>query len=201
MIFDKITYKLADKLVESQEKLNLALFHCNEALARRNIEGINSIYEIEDKIRLIEADNTVRNSIIEGTITEFADETLSIVGDYAFYDCTSLSSIDLPECNYVGSSAFGNCTALTSVNLPMCSYIGMFAFENCTSLTAISLGYSSVATLCYGALNNTPISNSTYTGSFGSIYVPASLVEAYKVANDWSAYADRITAMEVLENE
>ena len=41
----------------------------------------------------------------------------------------------------------------------------------------------------------TPIKDSSYTGTFGSIYVPASLVDAYKTANYWSDIADRITAI------
>jgi hypothetical protein len=39
------------------------------------------------------------------------------------------------------------------------------------------------------------MSISTLTGTFGSIYVPASLVNAYKSAANWSFYADRITAI------
>jgi hypothetical protein len=37
------------------------------------------------------------------------------------------------------------------------------------------------------------MSDSTLTGSFGSIYVPFSLVGAYKTATNWATYADRIT--------
>ena len=40
------------------------------------------------------------------------------------------------------------------------------------------------------------MSLSTLTGAFGSIYVPASLVTAYKTATNWATYADRITAIE-----
>lgn len=40
------------------------------------------------------------------------------------------------------------------------------------------------------------MSVSTLTGSFGSIYVPASLVTRYKAATNWATYADRITAIE-----
>jgi hypothetical protein len=39
------------------------------------------------------------------------------------------------------------------------------------------------------------MSVSTLTGSFGSIYVPASLVDAYKSATNWATYANRITAI------
>jgi hypothetical protein len=44
------------------------------------------------------------------------------------------------------------------------------------------------------AFAGTPISSSTFIGTFGSIYVPASLVEAYKMASVWSIYAERIVA-------
>lgn len=40
------------------------------------------------------------------------------------------------------------------------------------------------------------MSVSTLTGSFGSIYVPASLVNSYKTATNWAKYADRITVIE-----
>ena len=45
------------------------------------------------------------------------------------------------------------------------------------------------------AFYNTPMSKSTYTGSFGSIYVPASLVNSYKTATNWSTYSARITSI------
>ena len=35
----------------------------------------------------------------------------------------------------------------------------------------------------------------SYTGSYGSIYVPASLVNSYKKANVWSQWSDRITSI------
>jgi hypothetical protein len=41
------------------------------------------------------------------------------------------------------------------------------------------------------------MSISTLTGSFGSIYVPSSLVASYKAATNWAAYADRIRAITV----
>lgn len=43
----------------------------------------------------------------------------------------------------------------------------------------------------YDAFNNTPIKSGT-----GSIYVPASLVDAYKSAENWSYFSDRIFPIE-----
>ena len=215
---------IADKIMTIRNKLDDALNHCNEALTERNIETANTIYDVGNKIKSMVVDNTVRNSIIEGTITEFNDEKVSFINECmfnecsllttinlpactsvytsAFANCSSLTIINLPACTTIGNSAFKSCTSLTSANLPICSYIGYSAFYNCTSLLAIILAYSSVVSIDNSyAFYNTPLSQSTYTGTFGSIYVPASLVDAYKTANYWSVYADRITAMEVLNNE
>ena len=61
---------------------------------------------------------------------------------------------------------------------------------------SLFIDYSSVAKLsAVNAFANTPMSNSTYTGSFGSIYVPASLVAAYQSATNWATYSARITAI------
>ena len=118
------------------------------------------------------------------------------IGFMAFFDCTSLTSVNLPVCSSLGNYAFENCTSLTLVNFPVCNYIGPFAFSGCTSLTSLTIGYSSVAKLSnINAFISTPMSVSTLTGSFGSIYVPASLVNAYKSATNWTVYADRITAI------
>jgi len=72
----------------------------------------------------------------------------------------------------------------------------MNAFYGCNNLIKFINYYSSVATLAQAnAFASTPMSESTYTGSFGSIYVPASLVDAYKTATNWATYADRITSI------
>ena len=108
--------------------------------------------------------------------------------DYgAFQHCTSLSQVSLPVCSYIGDFAFQFCGSLSQVSLPVCSYIGTYAFRYCSSLSIITIGYSSICSLGANAFNNTPIASGT-----GSIYVPASLVDAYKSAQNWSNYSSRI---------
>ena len=120
----------------------------------------------------------------------------SYIGGHAFSNCTSLTSISLPACITISSYVFNCCTNLTSIDLPVCSYISSGAFSGCTNLISITLRASSIPTLYQSnTFINTPIVDSTYTGHFGSIYVPASLVSAYKVASYWSDIADRITAI------
>ena len=119
------------------------------------------------------------------------------IGGWAFSNCTSLTSVSFPACTTIGGSAFWDCTKLASVNSPACTTIYYSAFNNCTSLTSLTLGASTVCTLANtNAFYSTPMSLSTYTGTFGSLYVPASLVDAYKSATNWATYSSRIGSME-----
>lgn len=117
------------------------------------------------------------------------------IGSSAFYSCSKLTNITLENCTRISSSAFVGCSSLTSLLLPVCSSIGYFAFAYCIALESIYLGYSSVVTTANSIFYGTPMVSLSYLGHYGSVYVPASLVDAYKVASYWSSIADRITAM------
>ena len=69
------------------------------------------------------------------------DRPLSTIGNEAFRDCTSLSSITLPEgVTSIGDKAFINCTSLSSITLPEgVTSIGEAAFAECSSLSSIDL--------------------------------------------------------------
>ena len=59
----------------------------------------------------------------------------------AFYNCTGLTSITIPDgVTSIDSSAFSGCTGLTSVTIPnSVKSIGESAFSGCTGLTSISV--------------------------------------------------------------
>ena len=129
----------------------------------------------------------------------------SYVGDNAFNRCSSLTTIDLPNCVSVGNYAFTYCSSLQSVNIPICSYVGDNAFTYCSSLQSISLpmcGYlgerpfgDALQTLYIGtSLSTVCVLYKTLTlnDNIQSIFVPMSLVNAYKTAQYWSQYASRI---------
>ena len=63
------------------------------------------------------------------------------IGEWAFYDCTSLTSITIPDSvTSIGESAFSYCTSLTSITIPdSVTSIGKQAFRGCTSLTSITI--------------------------------------------------------------
>lgn len=131
-------------------------------------------------------------------LTIFNAPNLSFVSDYVFSDCRELSSISLPNCMSIMGGAFFHCYSLSCISLPLCNRIdGQYAFRYCSSLVSVILLSESVCILYrQTAFANTPISNSSYLGYYGSIFVPASLVDSYKTASNWSYYSDRITAYE-----
>ena len=63
------------------------------------------------------------------------------IGERAFYDCTSLTSISIPESvTSIGERAFYNCTSLKSISIPKgVARIGVSAFSYCTSLASITV--------------------------------------------------------------
>ena len=83
--------------------------------------------------------------------------------------------------------AFYGCTSLTSITIPSgVTSIGNNTFNGCTSLTSITVEATTPPTLGLNVFNNT---------NNCPIYVPAESVDAYKTANNWSKYADRIKAI------
>ena len=117
-------------------------------------------------------------------------------GDGIWLRCSALKSIYLPNLSKLPNRAFESCWSLSVATFISCSYIASSAFAWCHSLFSLYLLGSSVASLYNAAIfDNTPIKNSSYySGVFGSVFVPESLVNAYKAAKYWSSYADRITA-------
>ena len=80
--------------------------------------------------------------VIPATITyDGAKYSVTSIGNYAFYNCTSLSSVTIPNSvNTIGEWAFCYCSSLTSVTIPYSvTTIGLAAFEGCSSLTSVTI--------------------------------------------------------------
>ena len=110
----------------------------------------------------------------------------SFLGSSAFDRCNNLTSVNLPICEYIGSNAFQGCSSLTEVNLPMCSYMGFNAFFNCLNISRMTVG-TSISEVCVISQQAIP-----RTDKLESIFVPMSLVDAYKSAPIWSNFASKI---------
>ncbi|MGI6248148.1 MAG: leucine-rich repeat protein [Acutalibacteraceae bacterium] len=84
------------------------------------------------------------NDSISGDITvpsTLGGYTVTVIGNFAFSYCTSLTSIIIPDSvTSIGNYAFSDCDSLTSINLGNgVTSIGNCAFYYCTSLTGITI--------------------------------------------------------------
>ncbi len=68
-------------------------------------------------------------------------EGIKNIGNYAFYNCSALTEITIPDdITSIGDAAFWNCSALTQVNIPDgVTSIGNSAFSGCSALTKITI--------------------------------------------------------------
>lgn len=66
--------------------------------------------------------------------------TLKKLGDQAFYNCTDIKTMVIPEGTETLGSAFYSCTGLTEIVVPgSVSAIGISAFSGCKALTKVTL--------------------------------------------------------------
>ncbi len=66
-------------------------------------------------------------------------DSVTVIGEYAFWDCSSLKSVIIPNSlKSINEGTFCGCSSLTSVNIPdSVTSIGCNAFKGCSSLTSI----------------------------------------------------------------
>ena len=90
------------------------------------------------------------------------------IGDYAFSECTELTSVTIPNSvTSIGSGAFGICTGLTSVTIPnSVTSIGDWAFYGCSGLTSVTIG-NGVTSIGSGAFQ--------YCSGLTSVTIPNSV--------------------------
>lgn len=115
--------------------------------------------------------------------TVFLPDTVSTIGDYAFYYASELSSINFPTAlTSIGDSAFFACQSLTAVDIPATiTQIGPSAWAACTSLPAITVAaenpnYTAVDGVLY-TKDMTVLKVYPYAKSGVTFTVPDSVVE------------------------
>ena len=127
----------------------------------------------------------------KGTLTDAYEirQGTRCIGNSAFYNCSSLTSVTIPESvTSIGESAFCYCSSLTSVTIPAgVTSINNAAFECCRSLTSV--------TIPEGV---TSIGNSAFynCSSLTSVTIPESVTSIGERA---FCYCSSLTSVTILE--
>lgn len=147
-------------------------------------------------------------------LTEAIYPNCTEAGTYAFTGASNLVTVDFPKLKQAKSFLFRNCHAIKTISFPSVEDIRGNAFQDmnalekadflcatslstnvfysCEKLTALILRSPTVATL--GGTNS--FTRTAVASGTGYIYVPAALVEQYKVETNWSTYAAQFRALE-----
>jgi hypothetical protein len=142
---------------------------------------------------------TLRQNSTKYVSLDLSGSTFTTIGTGAFYDCTSLVSVTIPNTvTAIDDGAFNGCSGLTGVIIGNnVKTIGYQAFYNCTSLASVTIPNSvtSIGSYAFNSCNKlesltfTPTSQVTSIGSnafyncanLKSITIPDSVktIEAY----------------------
>ena len=116
-----------------------AFGYCENLLSITVSSG-NAVYDSRNNCNAIIETST--NNLIFGCNSTVIPDSVTIIGDAAFYYCNGLTNIAIPEnVISIGADAFHFCTSLTSISIPSCvTSIADYAFAGCSSLESINIG-------------------------------------------------------------
>lgn len=149
--------------------------------------------------------NLLSNTYKDGTGVMIFDGDVTCIGGWAFSDCSTLSTISIPQSvTKIEHHAFNECSRLKSANIPDgVTSIGNHAFNECSSFTTVVIpdtvksisvlafwGCPSICVYCKAA--TPPKGDFDMFSSVSGIYVPAESVNAYKAASYWNTYKSYI---------
>ena len=142
--------------------LTALLLLCSVVANAQDFEVDGIYYNIHTEERSVEVTssgsyyNSYNGSVVIPESVTYNGVTYSVtsIGNSAFYDCTGLTSITIPNSvTSIGNSAFYNCSGLTSITIPnSVTSIEDWAFRECSGLTSVTIG-NSVTSIGYSVFH------------------------------------------------
>ncbi len=176
-----ITYTAPEPEVEETNDYPYLIFTITDSTNKYCSVGINRSASCPDEIIVPAYININDVSYMVTTVPGSYTDGTGFAG-------ASMTSIILPDTiSTIQGYAFQYCSSLTQIKIPYnVTYIGYNAFMNDSNLSKIYSHAKIPPTLANDVFCNCPADL--------IIYVPSGSVEAYKSADYWSNYADKIQA-------
>ncbi len=149
--------------------------------------GLSSIIVSNGNIKYDSRNNcnaiieTSNNELIVGCKNTIIPNTVTTIGDNAFYNCTGLINIKIPDyVNTIGNYAFRGCTNLLNVTLGASVESIYKSFWGCSSLMSITCWAITPPYADYYSFYGVPDSM--------IVYVPVEAIEDYQADYTWSIF-------------
>ena len=188
------------------------------------VEEGNSTFDSRDNCNAIIETST--NQLILGCQNTKIPNSVTSIGERAFYGCSGLTSIAIPNSvTTIEWYAFYRCSKLTSVTIPnSVTSIGYDAFESCFNLTSVTIPNSVTSIKSFAFFGNpnlsvvvslieNPFSISYVFGDYSgsgdyfnnaTLYVPVGTKEKYQATDGWKDFVNIVegtpTSIKVIEN-
>ena len=180
-----------------------ACFSYCSNLERMVVDAANPVFDSREDCNAII--HTSTNELVAGCKNSQIPNSVTSLGYYCFFGCSSLTSITIPNSvTSLRDYCFGGCSSLTSITIPnSVTSVGENCFGWCSSLTSITIPNSvtSLGDECFeGCSSLTSItmlpSTPPSTGEYIFNYTPLETVyvvdedakTAYQAQAPWSAY-------------
>ena len=173
----------------SVTKIGSSAFSGCSGLTSVTVKNGNSVYDSRNNCNAII--ETVSNTLVAGCKNTIIPNSVTSIGEFAFYGCSGLTSVTIPNSvTSIGNGAFKECSDLTSITIGNgVTSIDKLTFEGCSGLTSITIPNSvtSIGERAFSSCSNltsvdipnsmTSIGNSAFSGCKGltSITIPNSV--------------------------
>ncbi len=163
-----------------------AFANCS-SLTSMKVESGNTKYDSRNNCNAII--ETSSNTLISGCINTTIPNSVTSIGQSAFWNCSGLTSVTIPESvTSIGDLAFVYCSDLTSVIIPnSVTSIGNSVFADCSGLTSVTIP-ESVTSIGQSAFR--------YCSGLTSVIIPESVTSIGKEAFSYCSGLTSITIPE-----